>query len=382
MSQAYPFRAFQRLKENPSLQFWTLQILGWFGYSVVTFLTLTVWDENVSWSHVNHIALQAGLGMVCTWPLRALFAWAWSLSRPLHLLWAGLAIIVLSCLWTASRMWTFMWMSGERGLWREFNDWYFGSLFVFLSWTAIYYGIKYYRLFQREHEKLLRESARQQEEYLGRLEAESSMRDAQLQMLRYQLNPHFLFNTLNALNALVALGFTEKAQHMIEQLSKFLRHSLDTEVNTTVTVEEEVFAISLYLDIEQARFEDRLQVHYKVDPSAKKIAVPSLILQPLVENSMKYAIAKSEAGGVIDIAARIAGQRLLLEVSDSGPGMSHNKWMQGRGIGLRNTLDRLDVLYHGDFEFEASPSETGGLNICINIPITEALAVEENVQLV
>jgi LytS/YehU family sensor histidine kinase len=212
------------------------------------------------------------------------------------------------------------------------------------------------------------------------MQAESSMRDAQLQMLRYQLNPHFLFNALNALNALVALGFAEKAQEMIEQLSKFLRHSLDTGTKSTVTLEEEVFAVSLYLDIEQARFEDRLQVHYNIDPSAHHVTVPALILQPLVENSMKYAIATSEAGGVIDIGARVAGERLVLNISDSGPGMSHDNWVKGRGIGLRNTLDRLDVLYGGDFEFEATPSETGGLNIRIDIPMNDALLAQEAAQ--
>ena len=109
--------------------------------------------------------------------------------------------------------------------------------------------------------------------------------------------------------------------------------------------------------------------------------MPSLILQPLVENSMKYAIAQNEAGGVIDIAAKVSGKRLWLDVSDTGPGMSTDKWAEGRGIGLRNTLDRLDVLYQGDFELETSPSESGGLNIRIDIPMADPLAAEEGVKI-
>jgi len=339
-----------------------------------------VWDDNVSWSHVAHIALQAALGILCCWPLRYVFQWGRGLSLLPQILVIALAVTLVSLLWTASRMALFMWLADESGLWSEFNDWYFGSVFVFLSWTAIYYSFDYYRLFKTEHGKLLRESARQHEEYLRRVEAESSMRDAQLQMLRYQLNPHFLFNTLNAINAMVALGLSAKAQNMIDQLGKFLRHSLDTEANSTVTLEEELFNVRLYLEIEQARFEDRLAVSYHIDPAAQAVIVPSLILQPLVENSMKYAISKSEAGGLIDISAEVVDQRLCLDVSDSGPGMPTGQWVKGRGIGLSNTMDRLDVLYRGDFEFEAIPVESGGLKIHIDIPVTYLQPAAEDAQ--
>jgi len=369
MVKQYLFSAFEGLNDRPSLRFWAFQVIGWVAYSLVTFFTLTVWDDNVSWSHIEHIVLQALLGMLCCWPLQPLFRWTQGLSLPSRLIACGVAVVLLSWLWTASRLATFAMLSGEDNLWSEFNYWYFGSLFVFLSWTAIYYGIDYYRLFQIEHEKLLQETARQQAEYLRRVQAESAMRDAQLQMLRYQLNPHFLFNTLNALNALVTLGFAEKAQNMIEQLSKFLRHSLDGEGKTTVPLEDELFTVRLYLDIEQARFEDRLKVKYSIDPAALGVLVPSLILQPLIENSMKYAIARSEEGGVIHLAAALVGQRMQLDIRDSGPGMSTGQWVEGRGIGLRNTLDRLDLMYAGDFLFEATSVEPHGLNISINIPI-------------
>ena len=380
MHQKYPFVALQQLRENPSLLFWASQVLGWLAYSLITFFALTVWDDNVSWSHVAHIALQAALGILCCWPLRYVFKWARSLSLLSQILAVALAVTLMSLLWTASRMALFMWLADESGLWSEFNDWYFGSVFVFLSWTAIYYSFDYYRLFKNEHGKLLRESERQHEEYLRRIQAESSMREAQLTMLRYQLNPHFLFNTLNAINAMVALGLSDKAQTMIEQLSKFLRHAVDTEAKSTVTLEEELFNVRLYLEIEQARFEDRLAVSYNIDPAAQTVIVPSLILQPLVENSMKYAISRSEAGGVINISAKVVGQRLLLDVRDSGPGMPTEKWMEDRGVGLSNTLDRLDVLYRGDFEFKATPVEPCGLNIRIGVPVRHVQPAAEEAQ--
>jgi two-component system LytT family sensor kinase len=380
MISVHFFSAFEGRSDRPNLQFWAFQTLGWLGYSLVTFFTLTVWDDNVSWSHVEYIMLQAALGMLCCWPLQPLFRWAHGLSLSRRLTVCGVAVLLLSWLWTASRLVAFAVLSGQHNLWNEFNDWYFGSLFVFLSWTAIYYGINYYRLFELEHKKLVQESARQHEEYLRRVQAESATRDAQLQMLRYQLNPHFLFNTLNALNALVTLGFAEKAQNMIEQLSKFLRHSLDTEAKSLVPLKDELFAVRLYLDIEQARFEDRLKVNYSIDPAAMRVLVPSLILQPLIENSMKYAIARSEAGGVIQISAVLVGQRLQLDIRDSGPGMSTGQWVEGRGIGLSNTLDRLDLIYAGDFVFEATSVEPRGLNIRIDISINPSLSHDQVVK--
>jgi two-component system LytT family sensor kinase len=156
---------------------------------------------------------------------------------------------------------------------------------------------------------------------------------------------------------------------------------LDTEGKPTALLKDELVTVSLYLDIEQARFEDRLQVNYSIDPAALDALVPSLILQPLIENSMKYAIAKSEAGGVIHIGAALSDQRLHLDIRDSGPGMSTDKWVEGRGIGLSNTLDRLDVMYSGDFMFEATPVEPSGLNIRIDIPINPSLTLEQAAQI-
>lgn len=367
------------LNLSRDVQFWLLQTVGWISYSLVTFFALTVWGQHdVTGSPVLHIAVPLLMGILCTWPLRPLYRWALELPLLPRILIASAAIFASSWFWTASRMTLFKWLSGEQDLWQHFNDWYFGSLFVFISWTAIYFGLRYYQLLQLEQDKLLQETASKRDEKLRRLEAEAQSRDAQLRMLRYQLNPHFLFNTLNALNALVRTGETGKAAETIEQLSSFLRHALDEESQPLVTLDEELFMLGLYLDIEMVRFEDRLQVAYSVQPEVRQALVPSMILQPLIENSMKYAVANSEEGGSIRVSAVACDQRLQLEVTDSGPGMDINELGKERGIGLSNTLNRLETLFPGDFVFEALDVEPSGLRVRIDIPMNLDAGVQHN----
>ena len=128
----------------------------------------------------------------------------------------------------------------------------------------------------------------------------------------------------------------------------------------------------LYLAIEQIRFEDRLELEFDVEPLAREALVPSLLLQPIFENSMKYAIADSEDGGAVSLKARVVDDELQLEVSDTGPGMEALQNVQGQGIGLSNTLNRLETLYGRDYTFETSSVEPTGLCVRINIPFQTA----------
>lgn len=354
--------------ENRNLRFWLCQIGGWLGYSLVTFFSITLVDNNISWPHLGHISLSAILGILTTWPLRPLYRTTFDFPLLYRLLIAGLAVLILSGVWTVSRVLVFAWVVGEPAIWDEVNYWYFGSLFVFLSWSVLYYGIKYAELLTVEHQKLLEESARKQEEQLKRWKAESSYRDAQLQMLRYQLNPHFLFNTLNAINALVKLNETTKARKMLQLLSEFLRHTLEQDGVENVSLEQELESLMLYLDIEKARFEDRLNLEFDIEPEARRASVPSLLLQPIVENSMKYAIEPSEEGGTVRVAAAVLQDELQLNISDTGPGMDTKEIGKGRGIGLRNTLDRLETLYEGMYTFETVDNIPSGLLIQIRFP--------------
>ena len=236
---------------------------------------------------------------------------------------------------------------------------------------------------QSEHEALLNFAAENKEEQLKRSRAETLAQEAQLKMLRYQLNPHFLFNTLNAISALVVGRSTANANTMIMQLSNFLRYSLENDPIKRVTLEQEVRALKLYLDIEKTRFADRLELEFDLDSAAQDAKVPSLLLQPLVENAIKYAIAPAEKGGKISVYSKLDGEDLIIEVTDSGPGIESDKPLMatGPGIGLKNTVDRLSAFYGDNYVFELRGPDAGGTTIFIRLPLEKQTA-ESNAELV
>jgi sensor histidine kinase YesM len=361
-----PFMASVAADRN--LKFWSLQIGGWSAYAFITFLSITLMDDNVSWPHLAHIIMSALLGMLITWPMRPLYRWAHGLNAPRLIAVVGVSVIVFSALWNIGRVLVYAWWIGDKPVWDELNHWYFGSLSIFLTWSVIYFGVKSHDQAELEHEKLEQEEKRRERESYKRLQAESQAREAQLKMLRYQLNPHFLFNTLNSIYALVKLGSNYNAQEMIQQLSRFLRHSLEQGEQVHVTLEQELETLQLYLSIEQARFQDRLNVSYDIDPAALNALVPVLILQPSIENSMKYAIAANEDGGTVFVSARLNGNDLELEVTDSGPGKQQVTEPEGRGVGLNNTRERLKNLYNDSYTIETSLGDKGGFSIRIRFP--------------
>ncbi len=361
----------QLMHDDRNFRFWFCQVLGWLGYSIGTFLTITLVDGDVSWIHLVHITMSAVLGIATTWPLRHLYRYTFESSLGTRIFVAVVAVILFSALWTVLRIMVFAWLVGEPPLWDEVNYWYFGSLFVFLSWTVLYYAINYHYLLTAEHQKLLDESAQKRNEQMLRLQAEAAAHDARIRMLHYQLAPHFLFNTLNAINALVRLEENGRAQEMIQLLSQFLRHALEQDSVENVTLEKEVESLMLYLNIEKARFEDRLSLDLDIDPASLQARVPALLLQPIVENAMKYAIAESEDGGTLRIHSRVQGDRLCLEVADSGPGLLSAKSEAGSGIGLSNVRERLRTLYGDQHEFRLSGNDPSGLRVIISIPLQE-----------
>jgi LytS/YehU family sensor histidine kinase len=219
---------------------------------------------------------------------------------------------------------------------------------------------------------MLKKVAEAKSEQLKRLSAQSVARDAKIKMLRYQLNPHFLCNTLNAINSLIECESPEKAQQMTVQLSKFLRYSLDNNPDTKIAVELEIPALNLYLEIEKTRFGERLKLDFKISDDAKLALIPSLLLQPIIENSMKHVIAKNEEGGTISLCADVVDGMLVLELADTGSGNSVDgnkmKGKTSRGVGLRNIDERLKVLYSDDYEFNLNIIPPGGLKTTIKLP--------------
>jgi two-component system LytT family sensor kinase len=197
-------------------------------------------------------------------------------------------------------------------------------------------------------------------------------------MLRYQLNPHFLFNTLNSISTLVLLKQTEPANAMLTRLSGFLRHTLVTQPGGKVSVAQEVETLKLYLDIERMRFEERLRTVFKIEPAAAQASIPSLLLQPLVENAIKYAVSPQEEGARISLTAQVIGNRLRVIVADTGPGSQAavarvSDALSGTravstGVGLANIRDRLAQAYGEDHRFQIDNPPEGGFTVTIEIP--------------
>jgi LytS/YehU family sensor histidine kinase len=200
-----------------------------------------------------------------------------------------------------------------------------------LCWSGLYFGIKYYQQLQEQTEQTLKATA--------------AAHQAQLKMLRYQLNPHFLFNTLNAISTLILDGANETANKAVTRLSDFLRYTLDNDPMSRVTLGSELGAIDLYLEIEKVRFGDRLVIEKAVEEKALDALVPSL---------------------------KVQHNTLVLQLSDTGPGLGNgNNGQKSSGVGLKNTRERLQQLYGENQAFTLAPNEPSGLTITINIPYEE-----------
>ncbi len=244
------------------------------------------------------------------------------------------------------------------------------------GWSALYYAINFFLTIETQADRL------------ERLEAQATA--AQLAMLRYQLNPHFLFNTLNSISTLVLLKQTEPANAMLTRLSGFLRHTLVAEPGSQVTLAQEIETLQLYLDIERMRFEERLRTHFEIDDAALTAQLPAMLLQPLVENAIKYAVSTQEEGAQIALTARVIGERLRLTVEDTGPGIDDaprhyapdaGNPMAARpvstGVGLANIRNRLAQAYGDNHLFETRSEAGGGFTVLIEIPFTRAASAQE-----
>jgi LytS/YehU family sensor histidine kinase len=190
-----------------------------------------------------------------------------------------------------------------------------------------------------------------------------------LRSLRYQVNPHFLFNTLNSLSALVLTGKTQAAEKMIQQISTFYRRSLADDPTADVPLREEFALQKLYLDIEAVRFPHRLRACYKLPPELEDAKVPGMILQPLVENSVKHAVAPTSGQVTITIAAREEYGRLVVTVSDDGVGAAAGgERRPGFGIGLANVGERLHARFGDEASIVSGPAP-GGYSSQLRMPI-------------
>ncbi len=345
--------------------FWTLQLLGWSAWGLNFYLLVNIWGKPGLYE--QYLPLAAAMGMIISLGLRQVYRYTWH-YQPRHLLIIGFfASLVAGVLWFKGRSTLFGHLVSHTEKYpMEFEGWdlffsqlpnYISATTIMLCWTGLYFGIKYYQLLLVERERGLK--------------SETMAHEAQLKMLRYQLNPHFLFNTLNAISTLILDKENQLANTMVTRLSHFLRYSLDNDPMQKVSLAKEIEALKLYLEIEKVRFAERLHLEFEIEDTAQAALIPSMLLQPLVENSIKYAIAQSINGGTIRIAARTFANELLLEVIDDGPGMDPSviKPSARRGVGLENTRERLLELYGSKQSFGLGTTDPHGLTIHIRIPL-------------
>ena len=349
-----------RTREAPRLprsSFWLLQAAGWGAFTVaMTFSRIGSFPLGYMIVAKSTLAL---MGLVVSLGLRALYRVAGrgaSVGR----------LLVISV--AASYLFAIPWTVGDNLLDVVLSPWLLGrevhygsalqllrgtvyNAFILLAWSMIYFGVRHQHELAETRERALR--------------AESLAHQARLSALRFQLNPHFLFNAMNAVSTLVVEQRNAEANRMLSRLADFLRLTLEDAGRAETTLADELVYVRAYLEIEQVRFGERLRVRYDVPDDALLAELPPLILQPLVENAVKHAVAPRREGGTIAISAQLAGSRVRVAVRDDGPGLTSDSSV---GVGLANVRARLEELYGERAELRLERGEPGGLSAVIELP--------------
>ena len=330
---------FDSQKGLPS--FWTIQITGWLVYLIaiyITFLTVVAPENYLSLFYVKSFRAFTGFCLTCV--LRQIYLrFVGSLSiQSIVLLVLGCAII-FGCAWAAIEIGYYLFTSPNFNFAANavrVPSYALDYAMTLTGWSALYFGIKYWQQWQAERDNTL--------------EAVALVNQAQLEMLRYQLNPHFLFNALNSIRASVDEDST-RAKLMITQLSEFLRYSLLYESAKKIPLRDELEAVRNYLAIEKIRFEDKLTVEFDVENKAEDFSVPCFLLNPLVENAIKHGLQTSPKPLKIKISAGLDENKLFLEIANTGT-LQNNSCQNGNGIGLKNVRERLEKLFGENGKFE------------------------------
>jgi two-component system, LytTR family, sensor kinase len=358
---------------NKNRAFWRLQAAGWGGAMLLRAASGLANGQPLSYLVLVLISTITGLSV--TLILSVIYRQL--INRRPVVTWGG-TVLVLPL---AVALYAFVdaWVTGlyqgdsGAGFAQRFIGLFYLDATLLLSWSALYYMINFFLQIEEQNDQLL--------------QLENQATSAQLAMLRYQLNPHFLFNTLNSISTLVLLKQTEPANAMLSRLSSFLRYTLVNEPTGRVTVAQEIETLKLYLEIERMRFEERLRTHFQIESGIENALLPSLLLQPLVENAIKYAVSPQESGAEITIAAQLVGPNLRITVSDTGPGL-HSGGSDNRltgvtfdggeqvstGVGLANIRDRLAQAYGEDHRFETMEPPEGGFAVLIELPFEPRVA--------
>jgi len=362
--------AFKRDLRSYPLYFLLWTVLGLFYFSQGLTQRLRLHDPTPWWHY-----LVAWLLGVYIWALLTpVILWLgrrftverrnWRERVALHLLLsAGFSVFELS-LESAlySRLHLFPTMKDFRGAFVQLLIVGFhGGILNYWIVLGIQWAVLYYRGYQQRSREVLQFELRASE-------LQSQLMSAQLNALKMQLQPHFLFNTLNAITVLVRRQKSKDAEQMLGHLSDLLRGVLEDVDAQEVSLRRELEYLQLYLAIEQVRFPDRLRVEISADPATHDASVPQLILQPVVENAIRHGIGRSSSAGRILISASKISGTMELRVQDDGPGLLPSDSSDDRGIGLANTRARLQQLYGGDARLEIENCDRGGVVVTMHIP--------------
>lgn len=326
--------------------FWILHVSGWLAYAG----TAAIFAYQEDWTDIPQLLLfelPYAVGFAVCIPLRFFYKRIHFHERPFKysIPIAVAAVFVGSNLWMSLVVVISLFMNQLQTAQLTFIQIYFINVLsggiTLLGWTFLYFGIKT-RIEWKEQEK------RKEKAY-------SLAQDAQLQMLRYQMNPHFLFNSMNSIRALIDEDET-KAREMITELSKFLRYSLDSKDYSNVPLKNEIEAIRHYLAIQKKRYEDKLEVIYDIEPQADEFPVLSFLIHPLVENAIKYGMQTSSMPLSVQLKTKILNGGLLIEVNNTGkwigPASDKDQMRDGTGTGLDNVRSRLQNAFPGRHRLE------------------------------
>jgi hypothetical protein len=338
--------------------FWTVQIGAWLCFYLWGSISLLPFLRQPGALRANTVffitlfAASSLLRPVCRSLIRHAFSWialeirafAWSLLGGVS---AGYVIVVAT-------------VPHDPFRWTDWLGTSVRSTFILFVWCSLYFSIKLWQQSMRERERLLR--------------AEAEVRDVRLSALRYQLNPHFLFNSLNAVSTLVLEGNPPAATRMLAQIGEFLRTILDNEAVPETPLSQEIAFAEQYLAIEQTRLGPRLRVEVAISPETFDALVPSMLLQPLIENAVRHGIASLVEGGTIRIESKLQGAQLQIRVQNSGPVSSGLVAPNGaaNGIGISNTAERLKTLYAAEHKFVLQWPEAGGCEVTVELPFRKS----------
>jgi two-component system, LytTR family, sensor kinase len=353
-----------------------LTIIGfWAFYALIFSLRAALLDFPSQTELFERRLMVAGTGVVTTWILYLVLRLAD--RRPLGVRVTMAAIVAVPCalLLASANVYIFNFydpislfkdanvgkaakdLREQLGLsfWQDIADIWVTQYFFMIAWASLFLALGYARE--------VREAERKASRYA------QAAQDSELRSLRYQVNPHFLFNTLNSLSSLVITGKPKEAESMIQNLSNFYRTSLNSDPLEDVTLAEEVDLQRLYLDIEAVRYPERLRTVIDIAPELMNQHVPALILQPLVENAIKYGVSRAQRPVTIAIKARQSDDMMVISVTDDGDPMNGSK-DGGSGIGLANVRDRLEARYRSAASLETHALPKGGFVATMTLPLS------------